>query len=42
MKPELARRIVFTLGALLVFQLGTNIPLPGIGASGPPNFSWKS
>jgi preprotein translocase subunit SecY len=30
MKSELARRIVFTLGALLVYRLGTYIPLPGI------------
>jgi preprotein translocase subunit SecY len=30
MKSELARRIVFTLGALLVFRLGTYIPLPGV------------
>jgi preprotein translocase subunit SecY len=30
MKSELARRIVFTLGALLIYRLGTYIPLPGI------------
>jgi preprotein translocase subunit SecY len=30
MKSELARRIVFTLGALLVYRLGSYIPLPGI------------
>jgi preprotein translocase subunit SecY len=30
MTPELPRRIVFTLGALLVYRLGTYIPLPGI------------
>jgi preprotein translocase subunit SecY len=30
MNSELARRIVFTLGALLVYRLGTYIPLPGI------------
>ena len=35
MKSELARRIVFTLGALLVFRLGSYIPLPGINAPGP-------
>jgi preprotein translocase subunit SecY len=34
MKSELARRIVFTLGALLVFRLGSYIPLPGISTSG--------
>jgi preprotein translocase subunit SecY len=30
MKSELARRIAFTLGALLVFRLGTHIPLSGV------------
>ena len=30
MNPELARRIAFTIGALLVYRLGTYIPLPGI------------
>jgi preprotein translocase subunit SecY len=30
MKSELARRIAFTLGALLVFRLGTYIPLSGV------------
>jgi preprotein translocase subunit SecY len=34
MKSELTRRIVFTLGALLVFRLGTYIPLPGISGAG--------
>jgi preprotein translocase subunit SecY len=34
MKSELARRIGFTLGALLVFRLGTYIPLPGINSLG--------
>jgi preprotein translocase subunit SecY len=34
MKSELARRIVFTLGALLVFRLGSYIPLPGVITSG--------
>ena len=33
MTPELTRRICFTLGALLVFRLGTYIPLPGIAPS---------
>jgi preprotein translocase subunit SecY len=33
MNSELARRIVFTLGALLVFRLGTYIPLPGVHRS---------
>ena len=30
MTPELGRRIAFTLGALLVYRMGTYIPLPGI------------
>jgi preprotein translocase subunit SecY len=33
MKSELARRIVFTLGALLVYRLGSYIPLPGVNIS---------
>jgi preprotein translocase subunit SecY len=33
MTSELTRRILFTLGALLVFRLGTFIPLPGISPS---------
>jgi preprotein translocase subunit SecY len=32
MKSGLARRIVFTLGALLVYRLGTYIPLSGVTA----------
>src|ERR1700682_3051944 len=34
MKSELARRRAFTLGALLVFRLGSYIPLPGVSTSG--------
>jgi preprotein translocase subunit SecY len=30
MTSELGRRVAFTLGALLVFRIGTYIPLPGI------------
>src|SRR5262245_41209448 len=30
MTSELVRRIVFTLGALLIYRLGTFVPLPGI------------
>jgi preprotein translocase subunit SecY len=30
---ELARRIAFTLGALLIFRLGTYIPIPGINSA---------
>ena len=33
MNPELARRIAFTLGALLVYRIGSQIPLPGISAN---------
>jgi preprotein translocase subunit SecY len=33
MKSELARRIVFTLGALLIYRVGTYIPLPGINSA---------
>jgi preprotein translocase subunit SecY len=32
MMSELARRIAFTVGALLIYRLGSNIPLPGIDA----------
>jgi preprotein translocase subunit SecY len=30
MNLDLMRRFTFTLGALLVYRLGTHIPLPGI------------
>jgi preprotein translocase subunit SecY len=33
MKSELARRVVYTLGALLIYRLGTYIPVPGINSS---------
>lgn len=33
MTPELVRRMAFTLGALLVFRLGTYIPLPGFNGA---------
>ncbi|MHC4054932.1 preprotein translocase subunit SecY [Bradyrhizobium sp. 25ACV] len=32
MNKELARRIAFTIGALLLFRLGTQVPLVGMGA----------
>jgi preprotein translocase subunit SecY len=35
MTPELTRRIAFTLGALLVFRLGANIPIPGLDLADP-------
>ena len=33
---ELARRIAITIGALLIFRLGSYIPLPGIRRAGRP------
>ncbi|PPQ21000.1 preprotein translocase subunit SecY [Bradyrhizobium sp. AC87j1] len=33
MSRELARRIAFTIGALLLFRLGTQIPVPGVSTS---------
>jgi preprotein translocase subunit SecY len=35
MTSELARRIAFTLGALLIYRLGTYIPLPGVNYINP-------
>ncbi|BBO07069.1 preprotein translocase subunit SecY [Bradyrhizobium ottawaense] len=35
MRRELARRIAFTIGALLLFRLGTQVPFVGMGAPGP-------
>ena len=34
MRMELARRIAFTIGALLIFRLGSQIPLAGISTQG--------
>ena len=34
---ELKKRIWFTLGALVIFRLGTYIPLPGIDSGGVPD-----
>jgi preprotein translocase subunit SecY len=36
MNRELARRIAFTIGALLLFRLGTHIPVPGVVTSALP------
>ena len=36
MNRELARRIAFTIGALLLFRLGTHIPVPGLIISNIP------
>ena len=30
---DLKKRIWFTLGALIIFRLGTYVPLPGVGGS---------
>ncbi|MHC4043076.1 preprotein translocase subunit SecY [Bradyrhizobium sp. 23AC] len=35
MNRELARRIAFTIGALLLFRLGTQIPVVGMGVPSP-------
>lgn len=32
MRPELARRIAFTIGALLVYRLGSQVPVAGVSA----------
>ena len=32
---ELRQRLLFTLGALIVFRLGTFLPIPGIGKNVP-------
>jgi preprotein translocase subunit SecY len=42
MTPELARRIAFTLGALLIYRLGSIIPLPGIDRSFDRSFTGLS
>lgn len=36
--PELRERILFTLGAIIVFRLGTHIPVPGVDAEALKNF----
>ena len=36
MTKELARRIAFTIGALLLFRIGTHIPVTGISMSSGP------
>jgi preprotein translocase subunit SecY len=38
MTKELARRIAVTIGALLLFRLGTYVPIP----STPPPIRWPS
>ncbi len=36
--PELKKRIWFTLGAIIVFRLGTHIPIPGVNATALAHF----
>ncbi len=36
--PELKKRILFTLGAIIVFRLGTHIPIPGVNAEAMRHF----
>ena len=36
--PELKKRIIFTLGAIIVFRLGTHIPIPGVNATALAHF----
>lgn len=31
--PELRKRILFTLGAIIIFRLGTHIPVPGVDSA---------
>lgn len=44
MSRELARRIAFTIGALLLFRLGSQLPIPGLDVarlSSLPNFNLR-
>ncbi len=36
--PELRKRIIFTLGAIIVYRLGTHIPVPGVDADALKHF----
>ena len=36
--PELRKRILFTLGAIIVFRLGTHIPVPGVESEALKDF----
>ncbi len=36
--PELKKRVWFTLGAIIVFRLGTHIPIPGVNAAALAHF----
>ena len=36
MTSELARRIAITIGALLIFRLGSHIPVAGLSTQGVP------
>ena len=33
--PELRRKIIFTLGILVIVRLGSQVPIPGIGTWEP-------
>ncbi len=36
--PELRKRILFTLGAIIIFRLGTHIPVPGVDSEALKQF----
>ncbi len=36
--PELRKRIMFTLGAIVVFRLGTHIAVPGVDSEALKDF----
>lgn len=36
--PELRKRILFTLGAIIIFRIGTHIAVPGVNAEALKNF----
>jgi len=36
--PELRKRILFTLGAIIIFRLGTHIPVPGVDSAALKDF----
>jgi preprotein translocase subunit SecY len=36
--PELRKRILFTLGAIIIFRLGTHIPVPGVDSASLKDF----
>jgi preprotein translocase subunit SecY len=40
MSPELVRRVALTLGALLVYVLGSDIPIPGFDPAALKQLFW--